>query len=105
MGNDFCAGLWHTSPMTELDPTEREFNESFCDRVRQLRRSTGMSAEAMAELLRVGASGYRKYEVRSPMPARLLVPFARITGVSLDYLLTGKNNRKVGPLVESERGE
>lgn len=69
---------------------ELDFNIALCARVRTLRESLDWSAEIMAEALGVPAARYRKYEKRTNLPHYLIPRFARLTGYSVEYVLTGR---------------
>jgi hypothetical protein len=74
------------------------FNEAICRRVKGLREARmradkSWTAEKMASILGVPAANYRKYESRTPMPHYLIPKFAAIMGVTVAYVLTGKNER------------
>lgn len=71
---------------------EREFNTAICARVKELRMARGWTAKQMALALNVPADRYRKYERRSPLPAYLMQRFALITGVSIEFLVTGSHS-------------
>lgn len=82
------------------------YKKQFLARVTALRkaqkRESGKewTAEDMAYALGIEPDTYRKYESRSFMPHELLPRFAMITGVSVEYVLTG--SRSVG---EARRGK
>jgi transcriptional regulator with XRE-family HTH domain len=65
----------------------------FCARTRRLRIKTGMTQRAMAEALGISEDAYRKNESRSPLPHRLVARFAAITGVSVEFVMTGRDSR------------
>ena len=73
---------------------EELFNNSYCARVRSLRIERGWSAEQMATALGIPPDRYRKYETRSPMPAYLIERFALIVGADIQYVLTGKSDKR-----------
>lgn len=77
---------------------ERKFNDALCARVKRLREAQvrfgdKMTAQQMAEQLRIPADRYRKYEDRSPLPAYLMERFCVICRVDLEFLLTGKHRK------------
>jgi len=47
----------------------------------------------MAVVLDVPAERYRKYENRTPLPTYLIERFALITGVTIEFLITGHAKR------------
>jgi transcriptional regulator with XRE-family HTH domain len=67
-----------------------EFTTALCARVRALRQATGMTQAGMAKALGVGAEAYRTYETYIPLPHVLIEPFARLTGTTVEYLVTGR---------------
>lgn len=80
------------------DPiTPDEFDALYIARVKALRQLRGMTAGQMSTLLGVPAERYRKYESRTPMPHALMEQFALITGVSVEFLLTGRRVAGKGP--------
>jgi transcriptional regulator with XRE-family HTH domain len=77
--------------------TPEEFDALYIARVKALRQLRGMTAGQMSTLLGVPAERYRKYETRTPMPHALMEHFALITGVSVEFLLTGRRVAGKGP--------
>jgi hypothetical protein len=77
--------------------TPEEFDALYIARVKALRQLRGMTAGQMSTLLGVPAERYRKYESRTPMPHALMEQFALITGVSVEFLLTGRRVAGKGP--------
>lgn len=77
--------------------TPAEFDELFVARTRALRELKGWTALEMATALGIPADRYRKYETRTPMPHDLLDRFAMITGVSVEFLITGRRVKGKGP--------
>lgn len=77
--------------------TPDEFDALYIARVKALRQLRGMTAGQMSSLLGVPAERYRKYESRTPMPHVLMEQFALITGVSVEFLLTGRRVAGKGP--------
>ena len=60
----------------------------FSDRLNDLRKQRGFTAQQMADLLQTGIRNYRKYESGDAKPTRDgLVQIADILDVSTDYLL------------------
>lgn len=60
----------------------------FSQRLNQIRKEKGISAQKMADLLRIGLRSYRNYESGSREPSlSFLVQIADELDVSLDYLL------------------
>lgn len=79
------------------DKGRSAFNTAICRRVRQERERKVWTQAQMAEALGVGVEAYRKYEVRSPLPAALLHRFSLISGRSIQYLVTGQDALNAGP--------
>jgi DNA-binding transcriptional regulator YiaG len=90
----------HYSPRMVINNEEALFNEQLCARVHRLRNERGMTAQEMATVLGVPADRYRKYEYRSPLPHYLLEKFALIVGRDVEFLLTGRTNRRITHLAE-----
>jgi transcriptional regulator with XRE-family HTH domain len=65
--------------------------------VKALRQLKGVTSGQMAILLGVPAERYRKYESRTPMPHALIEQFALITGVAVEFLVTGRRVAGKGP--------
>ncbi len=80
---------------TVTSPTE--FEALYLARVKALRELKGWTAEQMATALGIPADRYRKYENRTPLPHSLMERFAIITGVSLEFLITGRRVKGKGP--------
>ena len=60
-------------------------------RIALLRRSAGMSQQEMAQKLKISASAVGMYEQGRREPSvQILSEMARLFGVSIDYLVTGK---------------
>lgn len=60
-------------------------------RIALLRRSAGMSQQGLAEKLKISASAVGMYEQGRREPSvQTLSDMARLFGVSIDYLVTGK---------------
>lgn len=83
------------SPRALITPAE--FDQMFIARTKALREHKGLSAAAMAELLGIPAERYRKYETRSALPHDLIERFALITGVTVEFVLTGRRVKGKGP--------
>lgn len=73
--------------------SRREYEDALCGRVRAMRERCNYTQREMAELLGATMEQYRKFEVRSPMPAYYLVRFAAIAQVDMEYLLTGRHRQ------------
>lgn len=60
----------------------------FSKRLNQIRKSRGISAQKMADMLCMGIRNYRKYESGHATPKlECLIEIADILDVSIDYLL------------------
>ena len=81
-------------PMAKKDKTSSDFKADFIARVKATRERKFASAKEMATALGVGHEAYAKYESRSWLPHELVIKFALITGVSVEYLYTGKEPTK-----------
>ena len=69
--------------------------ENFAARLRALRLKSGLSQEALARQLRVSAQSVSKWENASNWPeAALILPLARLLGVTADELLTEPTPRE-----------
>lgn len=85
---------WHDLSMPNK-PASSDFNAELIARVKELREGMRTpdggrwTSEMMAKALDIPADRYRKYESRTPLPHELLERFALITGVTLEYLVTG----------------
>ncbi len=67
------------------------FKESFCARLKDARSAAGLNQAALAHRLGLERETYAKYESRSLLPHDLLPQTAKTLGVSIAYLLTGKD--------------
>jgi transcriptional regulator with XRE-family HTH domain len=71
---------------------ETERVPTFSSRLKQLRMQKGLSQKAFAELVDVHPVQYNRYETGDNIPAsELLTKIADALGVTVDYLLDGKN--------------
>lgn len=77
--------------------TPAQFEELFIQRVKALRQAKGWTSAEMATALGVPHDRYRKYESRTPLPHDLIERFALVTGVSVEFLITGRKVRGKGP--------
>jgi DNA-binding XRE family transcriptional regulator len=89
-----CAGIRKSGTMKGR--TAAEFLGEFCARVRAAREARGLTQAEMAAALGVGGEAYRAYEKRTPVPHYLIERFARIAGVDIEYLFTGRQPRDGG---------
>lgn len=90
MSRELFSAVRHNHAM-DIWPKEEVFNERLGGRLRQLRKGRGWSQAEMAALLGVPHERYKKYETRSPIPAYLLPKLAHLSGRSLTYILTGRD--------------
>lgn len=69
--------------------------EACGDRIRSLRRENEMTQEVMAERLNVSAYHFRRIENgKEGASIDLLIDIAELFGISLDYLILGRENAK-----------
>lgn len=84
--------MGHHVPMEQDDEdiAETVWREGFRKRIVAARGSR--TQDVMAELLEINQSTYSKYEGsrKSQMPIRLLPRFCKICGITLEYLIEGK---------------
>ena len=73
-------------------------------RTKALRESKGWTSIQMAAALDIPHERYRKYESRTPLPHALMERFALITGVSVEYLITGRKVVGKGPYPDNIPG-
>lgn len=84
LSRDFTMGARQNVPMGEA------YKAAFHERVRAARKGRGWTQETMAELLGISQSHYKQWETRDLMPHEYMPRFCTLTGISLDYLLTGR---------------
>jgi transcriptional regulator with XRE-family HTH domain len=71
-------------------PSAADIRQAFGRRLKELRTRLGYSQEEIAQSLGIGAARYCKYEIgRSEAPYEVLIKIARLTEVSLDFLIAG----------------
>lgn len=70
---------------------------AFLERTRRLRGEKGWTQAQMALALGIPEERYRKYETRTPLPHDLLERFALITGKSIHYIVTGREQGVTTP--------
>jgi transcriptional regulator with XRE-family HTH domain len=70
--------------------TPTEFEQAYIARTKALRKDKGWTAAEMATALDIPVERYRKYERRTLLPHFLMERFALITGVSVEFLVTGR---------------
>lgn len=75
-----------------MKEAETKFNKALCIRTKAIRNKISLSQEKMSEKLDVSFYAYQKYEIRSPIKHYLIPKFCKITGISPQYLLTGKDS-------------
>jgi hypothetical protein len=68
--------------------TERAFNVALQERMTELRGER--SRREIAEAIGTTFARYQKYETRSACPPYLIPRLAKLHGVSVEYMLTGK---------------
>lgn len=89
--------------MSERENEQLRFDDALCARVRRLREEKSWTAEQMAIALGIPPERYRKYEVRSPIPHWLIPRLAIITDRSVEFILTGKEQRSMKPVKQATR--
>lgn len=68
-----------------------KFYADFCQRLRRLREHQEWSQQQMAKLIGIPMANYQKYEQgKRRMPLDVVAAVSRVTGESMDVLLTGK---------------
>ena len=66
----------------------------FAERLRELRKASGMNISAAVQSLGVSAAHYSKLETGETLPSvELLIRISELYNVSLDYLLSLSNRR------------
>ena len=79
------AKLWAGNEMADL-------KKAFGLRLRELRKKLGYTQQQMAYALGIQCPRYGKYEIGAAEPPfEILTRLARLTNVSLDYLITGQS--------------
>lgn len=92
--SDSQRAAWHNLSMPEK-PAASAYTAELIARVKSLREGMRTAegkhwtAEMMADTLGIPADRYRKYESRTPLPHELIERFARIVGVTVEFLVTG----------------
>ena len=71
-----------------------DFKKAFIERVREARDASPYNQRQMAELLGTSTANYEKYETRSCLPHHLIGRFALAAGVTVAFLLTGREEEK-----------
>jgi len=71
-----------------------QYRRAFLQRTAQARQKAGKTQRDMASLMQISQGLYKQYEVRSPLPHHLVRTFCELTGVTLDWLFTGKHFRR-----------
>lgn len=74
-----------------------EYERAFIARVRAARRQRFKAQEDLCEVLEIEQDAYKWYETERLIPHDLIGRFCLSTGVSIDWLITGKG---AGPAVE-----
>jgi len=77
----------------KLWASEQEFNDAFRERIKALRLSRGWSQSRVATMLGIDLERYKKYETRSIMPLYLVTKFTLLVDKSLEYTVTGHEER------------
>ena len=70
-------------------------NEELKDRIKKLRKNKGLTQLELADMLHVTDKAVSKWETGEGNPEiTILIEISKIFGVSIDYLLTGKEPEK-----------
>lgn len=72
------------------DNEELAFNDAFCARIQRLQQDRGWTQDQMAIALGIPVHRYRKYEVRSPLPAYLIERFTLTVDRDISFIITGR---------------
>lgn len=64
------------------------FKRQFVARTKLAREKSGRSQEEMAADLGLAQSTYHKYEVRTPLPHHLVLPFCTLCQITPEWLYT-----------------
>lgn len=67
-------------------PTATSYNAAFCTVVKRLREKRGFTQLQMAAALGCELGTYQKYEYRTPLPHRYIVPFCAMMMLRPDEL-------------------
>ena len=79
-------------------------SETFGARLRRLREDADVTRIQFADIICATADNVRQWEYSSSYPRPLMLPsIARALNVSVDYLLTGEESRKVSALYRAIR--
>lgn len=82
-----------------------EFKQAFIARIKACRIATGKSQDEFASLLGTTKDNYAKYESRSLLPHHFVPRFAALTGVTVEYLFTGRGQKpKLVPAAPTTAG-
>lgn len=88
-----------------LPPVSSDIQAAFAERLRRLRESHGYTYQQMADALGVAKDTYRKYETSPNEPALFVLDgLHRHFGVSLDFLISGNNEKTVIPMRRRSAG-
>lgn len=81
----------HEIPSMPTSPTaSSEPRQAFARRLRELRHTLGYTQGELAHALGIKAARYSKYEIgRSEAGYELLTKLSKLTGIDLNYLITG----------------
>jgi transcriptional regulator with XRE-family HTH domain len=73
--------------MPRID-TDSEFKRMFLARTAIAREKAGFTQDSMAQALGMEQSKYSKYETRSVLPHKLIIPFCFLCGITPAWLYT-----------------
>jgi ribosome-binding protein aMBF1 (putative translation factor) len=86
LSHDPMGLLAHNAGMVD----EAEYKRGFLARVRAAREGRRWRQEDIAELMGMDRNHYKQFETRTYLPRHLMPLFCKLTGISLEYLLTGQ---------------
>src|SRR5438067_1093303 len=79
-------------PMAGRTPASSEYTDALHDRMRAAREAHGLTQADLAKLLGLSRHAYEKYETRSRLPHHLIEAFAQIVGVTIAWLVSGRED-------------
>lgn len=91
---DCGPSVGENAPMTDR-MSETEEKLAFIRRVKNARMARFPTQNPMLTILGVEQGTYKQYEVRTPLPHRLIPKFCAACGISVDWLLTGEGQGPV----------
>jgi ribosome-binding protein aMBF1 (putative translation factor) len=85
LSHDPAAAPAHSVGMVD----EADYKRGFLARTRAAREGRQWRQEDIAELMGMDRNHYKQFETRTYLPRHLMPLFCKLTGISLEYLLTG----------------